>query len=126
MARPRGRSRVNIAKTPEALGFSRLLPLNQRRSSPPVRERCTAKGRRCVRGEPLISPNQLNHCWTNATDEVEAIFISRGHLGPSTPGVTGHARATPAPCPRHPSQKLPVARATPAPVSCDPRKHTRS
>eukprot|EP00661_Eupelagonemidae_sp_cell13_P003469 gene3469-biopygen20230 len=34
-------------------------------------------------------------------------------------GGTGHARATPAPCPRHaratPSQQLPIARATPAP-----------
>eukprot|EP00661_Eupelagonemidae_sp_cell13_P021789 gene21789-biopygen17677 len=26
----------------------------------------------------------------------------------------------PAPRPHHPSQKMPIARATPAPVSCDP------
>eukprot|EP00661_Eupelagonemidae_sp_cell13_P013870 gene13870-biopygen17052 len=49
---------------------------------------------------------------------------------PFLSGATDQAHATPAPCPRHPSQILHFARATPAPVSCDPcwekRQRTRT
>eukprot|EP00661_Eupelagonemidae_sp_cell13_P013754 gene13754-biopygen5051 len=48
-----------------------------------------------------------------------ALQLLPGGAAP-VPGVTGHARATPAPCPRHAratqaQKKMPIARATPAP-----------
>eukprot|EP00661_Eupelagonemidae_sp_cell13_P012049 gene12049-biopygen18450 len=96
-----------------------------------ARRRCSQRGHACcagVRSAVVRSARQsVRRCgllgvrpaaprWTLPRGRQRSAGCSRGHRT-----CPRHARAMPAPRPRHPSPKWSIARATPAPLSCDPR-----